>query len=595
MKKQYLFLAVAGIALMTACSSDSISDVAGGLQPTSEDSNTPVGFGVYMSQGKAGTRSATGPIVDPNAAISTGDQAEYAGGYPAINDLADLQKVGFGVYGFYTGGQSWNSFKNWNAKTDMLSTSGTKTSGMSEPNFMWNQQVKANGTEWTYEPLKYWPNGNDKADSHDATAFPDNGKVSFFAYAPYIKTKYGSDDDGNETKDVAFPDNNIDTNTEEGIKRQCGISLISGAAATGDPIIMYSLSTVPQNNTDLLWGYCAGDKYSTVFGTEETGAAAANGEGTTTDKGATNIDLAKVTTGQKIKFTFKHALATIGGNETSENNTNEANAAKGLQVVLDMSKPDGSIAGGTKPDDTKVTIKYIRIHNGNVATETTTKEGDEEVVTTSTAVTEDVNGDGKKDSQDVIPAEANFDLATGEWFLSPVEAKEAPMTSPNPLNHYVVAPSFDKLDKTITAPAKDKEDMADAIAEPATVTSFDELPAGVTTTAQNVYKKYATPLFFIPGTKPVFQVTVCYVIRTKDANLNKGYSEVEQTVTKAITFPEVKMNTKYSLIIHLGLTDVKFDAKMDNWDTESTGSTGSSIADQIQVVNIPQNETDPTK
>lgn len=77
------------------------------------------------------------------------------------------------------------------------------------------------------------------------------------------------------------------------------------------------------------------------------------------------------------------------------------------------------------------------------------------------------------------------------------------------------------------------------------------------------------------------------MVRTKDAKLKKGYSEVEQTVTKAITFPEVKMNTKYSLIIHLGLTDVKFDADMVKWDTESTGT---SIP--VQVVNIPQNEPD---
>ena len=567
MKNQYLFLAVAGIALMTACSSDSISDVTGGLQPTSEDSNTPVGFGVYMSQGKAGTRGTDTAVSGTDA---TDDYNEVSGGNYAIDDLEALknENVGFGVFGFYTGGNSWNSFNNWNAKTDMQK--GSQTTGMSEPNFMWNQKVLANGTEWTYEPLKYWPNGNATADKEGATASPDNGKVSFFAYAPYIQTKYGD-----TKKDKAIPDNG---NTD---KRQCGISEISGVAATGDPLIRYSLSTIPQHNTDLLWGYCAAnDKYSTVFGTEETGAAAANGEAngksTFTDKGATNIDLAKVTTGQKIKFTFKHALATIGGNETSKNNTN--GAANGLQVVLDMSKPDGTITGGDKPAATKVTIKYIRIHNGNVSAKALEPAN----------ITEDVNGDTKTDSKDVIPAEAYFDLATGEWFLK--DANAVPAASLNPLNHYVVAPSFVNLDQTITDPAKDKEEMAEAIAEPATVTSFDALPTGVTTTAQNVYKDYATPLFFIPGTQPVFQVTVCYVVRTKDANLKNGYSEVEQTVTKAITFPEVKMNTKYSLIIHLGLTDVKFDAKMDNWDTETT--TGTSIP--VQVVNIPQNEKDPT-
>ena len=569
MKNQYIFLAVAGIALMTACSSDSISDVTGGLQPTSEDSNTPVGFGVYMSQGKAGTRGAGGGIKSSHHEVSEGNYA--------IDDITDLQKqdVGFGVFGFYTGDKSWNDCKNWNVKTYL--TSGTKTDGMSEPNFMWNQKVSYNGSGWTYDPLKYWPNGNAKADGQGATASPNNGKVSFFAYAPYIQTQYGLGEDGTETKDIALPD--IDTGENN---RLCGISAITGVDLTGDPIISYSLSPIPQHNTDLLWGYCAGDKYSTVFGTEETGAAAANGDGTFTDKGNTNIDLAKVTTGQKIKFTFKHALATIGGNETAKNNTKDANAAKGLQVVLDMSNTDGSITGGTKPDDTKVTIKYIRIHNGNVSTDKET--GEETPPITTTDVTEDVNGDLQKDSKDVIPAEGNFDLATGEWFLMPTESN-VPAAAKIPLDHYVASPSYD-----ITTSIQDAEPMADAIAEPKTVTSFDALPAGVITTPQNVYKNYATPFFFIPGTQPVFQVTVCYVVRTKDANLKKGYSEVEQTVTKAITFPEVKMNTKYSLIIHLGLTDVKFDAKMDNWDTETT--TGTSIP--VQVVNIPQNEKDPT-
>lgn len=491
------------------------------------------------------------------------------GGNYAIDDLTDLQKanVGFGVFGFYTGEKSWNELKNWNAKTDLASGAQTPTSGMSEPNFMWNQKVSysASASGWTYEPLKYWPNGNVTADSHGATASPDNGKVSFFAYAPYIKTQYMTDESGKETKEMAVPDVEINA-------RVCGISEISGVAATGDPIIGYSLSTIPQHNTDLLWGYCAGDKYSTVFGTEETGAAAANGNGTFTDKGATYIDLAKVTTGQKIKFTFKHALATIGGNETAKNNTKDANAAKGLQVVLDMSNTDGSITGGTKPDSTKVTIKYIRIHNGNVSAE----------AFDPATISEDVNGDGTKDSKDVIPAEGNFDLATGEWFFWSTE-NNVPAAALIPLDHYVESPSFN-----ITKSIQDAEPMADAIAEPATVTSFDALPAGVTTTAQNVYKDYATPFFFIPGTQPVFQVTVCYVVRTKDAKLKKGYSEVEQTVTKAITFPEVKMNTKYSLIIHLGLTDVKFDADMVKWDTEST--TGTSIP--VQVVNIPQNEQD---
>lgn len=42
----------------------------------------------------------------------------------------------------------------------------------STPNFMYNQEVTKNGTNWEYSPLKYWPS-------------TQNDKVSFFAYAPY--------------------------------------------------------------------------------------------------------------------------------------------------------------------------------------------------------------------------------------------------------------------------------------------------------------------------------------------------------------------------------------------------------------------------
>jgi len=49
-------------------------------------------------------------------------------------------------------------------------------------NFMYNQQVASTdaGLSWRYEPVKYWPNGED--DGSGATA---RHRVSFFAYAPY--------------------------------------------------------------------------------------------------------------------------------------------------------------------------------------------------------------------------------------------------------------------------------------------------------------------------------------------------------------------------------------------------------------------------
>lgn len=65
----------------------------------------------------------------------------------SVIDKIALQDAGFGVLGYYTE-DDWEE---------------TAT-----PNFMYNQKVY--GEDWGYEPLKYWP---------------AEGKISFFAYAPY--------------------------------------------------------------------------------------------------------------------------------------------------------------------------------------------------------------------------------------------------------------------------------------------------------------------------------------------------------------------------------------------------------------------------
>ena len=64
----------------------------------------------------------------------------------SVQDKTTLRSAGFGVFGKYTDGQT------------------------SDANFFKNQQVTCPGTKWTYSPLKYWPT---------------QGKIDFFAYAPY--------------------------------------------------------------------------------------------------------------------------------------------------------------------------------------------------------------------------------------------------------------------------------------------------------------------------------------------------------------------------------------------------------------------------
>ncbi|MBP3774286.1 MAG: hypothetical protein ILA34_02920 [Bacteroidaceae bacterium] len=115
----------------------------------------------------------------------------------SISRLEDLEGTGdtdgFGVFSYY-------------------SDNTTYAAGSSVPNFMYNQHVTStNGTDWTYSPLKYWPNetgANAKSDGVDY--------LTFFAYAPY---------------------------------QSAGVSPVNTAA--GDPKITYTLDS--ENPTDLLW------------------------------------------------------------------------------------------------------------------------------------------------------------------------------------------------------------------------------------------------------------------------------------------------------------------------------------------------------
>lgn len=88
-----------------------------------------------------------------------------------INTTEDLQHVGFGVFTQSTGNQDWTTYH----ATD-------------EPfNFMWNQRVDWNDPNWTYSPVKYWPNDNQPADDNGAQGSVEHSYFNFFAYAPYVE------------------------------------------------------------------------------------------------------------------------------------------------------------------------------------------------------------------------------------------------------------------------------------------------------------------------------------------------------------------------------------------------------------------------
>lgn len=137
--------------------------------------------------------------------------------------------------------------------------------------------------------------------------------------------------------------------------------------------------------------------------------------------------------------------------------------------------------------------------------------------------------------------------------------------------------------------------MNSAIAEPESVadgeSGWNALPDGVTTTATSVYTE-TTPLLIIPdGSDHTFRITIDYIVRTKNESLHKGYTEVEQSFYKDLTLKKVSLNAKYNLLIHLGLTSVKFDATVSDWTNTVNGGTtsGNTTDTDPMVIYMPEN------
>ena len=235
MKKNYLMLAAVA-ALFAACSSDSLTTEKQSPQNQEPAAEQAVDFDAYIGRGL--TRAGYNGVID--------------------NTKLKESTANFGVFGYYTDGESY--------------------SGVTKPNFFYNQKVWWQSSKWYYEPIKYWPNefGNDAiSDQVD--------KVTFFAYAPYVEVEPLT----GVVKDN--PTNNIISMTRNNV--------------TGDPFIRYSATMDPTNSTDLCYGVAAQD-FTSSNSTVNTNHI---------KKGEPYKNVVKPGTDEnsKIKFDFKHALAQL--------------------------------------------------------------------------------------------------------------------------------------------------------------------------------------------------------------------------------------------------------------------------------------------
>jgi len=169
MKKSYLFGMFALAAMtMVGCSNDEV------VENFSQDN--AIEFGTYV-----------------------GRDAQSRG---EILTTEGLKEQGFGVYAYYTGQSTWTEYSQ---------------NGEIKPNFMNNTKVTydADLEEWTYSPIKYWPNNVDD-------------KVSFFAYAPYNKDykmgktafEYEVPNNVKEHIDLTWTNSNNINKTKQGINEK---------------------------------------------------------------------------------------------------------------------------------------------------------------------------------------------------------------------------------------------------------------------------------------------------------------------------------------------------------------------------------------
>lgn len=219
MKKLFYSAAIAALAL-TACAKVETVDVNQG---------DPLSFGVYI----------------PNSTTK-------AGAVGLMND-ALLQSSGFGVFAYHHDASAGNTAYNRPAIA---------------PNFMYNQQVTYSAPNWTYSPVKYWPNEHGSAAASDVV-----DRVSFFAYAPYVSAGSGT----------------------------AGIKSLTTNTTTGDPKVTYTVAAKPAENVDLVWAVAGADQSYT----------SANNETVTVAAGLPFLNLVKPKTDHKINFLFKHATAKL--------------------------------------------------------------------------------------------------------------------------------------------------------------------------------------------------------------------------------------------------------------------------------------------
>ena len=535
MKKYLLFAATA--AMMLASCSNEVDFTQSDVQQKS-DTPTPIQFGTYL--GKTGVTRAysAGPITND----ATGDNS--------------LRTAEFGVFAYYTGSKNYRGYDTDNFDwTNASGNSWKKTETYKYPNFMYNQQITwgTSLSAWTYSPAKYWPNGEDGNTSGPSTTATQKeaGNLSFFAYAPYAAT-------------TSFTTDATSTSTPTGVTAKVassgeGIIGMSTNVSQSNVWLKYKLhSGLESENVDLLWGTRGKSQYNLADGTD----------GTHTIGDVYNENLTKQKVDERVTFLFKHATAKIGGSE--KNTESEATGPKrcGFKVVVDVddnNAPYGTGNTGQKTyfsDDfsntkTLVTIEWVKIQDGTTASSDTDNG--------LTSVTSNLANTGW------------FNIEEGKW--------ESVAVDGTPITYAIQATNGTKdtssrkyeINSDIKEPTDNTTGIATSGSEGSKQWGISGLSGVVASQTKDLFSNSddVPALQLIPGGTQDIYISVKYWVRTVDEKLQKGFTEVSQVITNKVSFNSLDPNKYYTIVMHLGLTSVKFEAKVADWATTSNGTYDS--------------------
>lgn len=222
------------------------------------------------------------------------------------------------------------------------------------------------------------------------------------------------------------------------------------------------------------------------------------------DEGLPLIDLIKPNKDQKMKFLFKHALARIG-----------------LSVVAAV---DQISAGGTLGTGTKIAVEKVKI--------------------TEATATKKLHKSGRLNLNNNTANQANWmglDAATVEFTVD----------ASNELSDEI---------KWVT-------DVASTVEKPAFV--------GVDNQEKKVIRKGGDKtkdeeyFMVIPTHEDTdLNVEITYHVFTADPKVAGGYAVTDNVINKTVTIPNLTNNKSYNLKLILGLTSVKLDAEVADWQLE---------------------------